>query len=94
MIHKAVPKGFTDPPVPRPDGKGGVGMLVWLSTNLINIALILAVALIVFLIVRAMIRDRRAGRTSCGSCSSTCGGGCAGCPMAGYCHRGAAVKKK
>lgn len=67
-------------------------MLDWLGTNLINIVLILAVTLIVFLIVCGMVRDKKAGKTSCGSCSSACGSGCAGCPMAGYCHGG--TKKK
>ena len=60
-------------------------MFAWLAANYVNILLIAAVAASVFFIVRGMVRDRKAGKTSCGSCSS-CGGACAGCPMAGACH--------
>ena len=62
-------------------------MLAWLAANFVNFVLILAVAALLGLIVRGMVRDRKAGKTSCGSCSS-CGGACAGCPMAGACHGG------
>ena len=62
-------------------------MLAWLAANLVNLVLILAVAAVLGLAVRGMVRDRKAGKTSCGSCSS-CGGACAGCPMAGACHGG------
>ena len=47
-------------------------MLAWLSANLINIALVLAVALLVFVLVRSLIRDKRAGKSACGGCAS-CG---------------------
>ena len=47
-------------------------MFVWLSANLINIALVAVIALIVGLLLRVMIRDKKTGR-------SACGGNCAGC---------------
>ena len=55
-------------------------MLAWLSANLINIVLVLAVALLVFVLVRSLIRDKRAGKSSCGGSCSGCGG-CSACSM-------------
>ncbi len=55
-------------------------MLAWLSANLINIALVLAVALLVFVLVRSLIRDKRAGKSPCGGSCSGCGG-CSACSM-------------
>ena len=55
-------------------------MLAWLSANLINIALMLAVALLVFVLVRSLIRDKRAGKSPCGGSCSGCGG-CSACSM-------------
>lgn len=54
-------------------------MLAWLSANLINIALVLAVALLVFVLVRSLIRDKKAGKSACGGSCAGCGGSCAGC---------------
>jgi hypothetical protein len=60
-------------------------MLSWLSTNLINIALIAAIVLIVTLLIRVMIRDRRAGKAPCGGNCASCGAchGCQGCNQCG-----------
>ena len=61
-------------------------MLEWLKDNLLTIAILLVLAAAVFAIVFSMIRSKRKGRTSCG-------GGCAHCPMAGKCHQNAVQKK-
>ena len=42
-------------------------MLAWLSVNLVNIALIVA------LLIRGMVRDRKAGKRSCGGNCASCG---------------------
>ena len=60
-------------------------MLAWLSANLINIVLVLAVALLVFVLVRGLIRDKRAGKSPCGGNCSGCGG-CASCTMSSSCR--------
>ena len=60
-------------------------MLAWLSANLINIVLVLAVALLVFVLVRGLIRDKRAGKSPCGGNCSGCGG-CASCAMSSSCR--------
>ena len=59
-------------------------MLSWLSANLINIALIAAVALISFLLIRVMVRDKKAGKSPCGGNCACCGGcsACTGCGAA------------
>jgi hypothetical protein len=62
-------------------------MLEWLKDNLLTIAILLVLAAAVFAIVFSMVRSRKKG------CSS-CGGGCAHCPMAGKCHSHAAAEKK
>ena len=53
-------------------------MLVWLSTNLINIVLIAVIAAAVILMIRGMVRDRKAGKRSCGCNCASCGA-CSGC---------------
>ena len=60
-------------------------MLAWLSANLINIVLVLAVALLVFVLVRGLIRDKRAGKSPCGGNCSGCGG-CASCARGSSCR--------
>ena len=55
-------------------------MFVWLSANLINIALVAVIALIVGLLLRGMIRDKKTGRSSCS-------GNCAGCASCVRCER-------
>ena len=62
-------------------------MFAWIKANLLTIGVILVLAAIVFAIVFSMIRDKRKGRSSCGS-------GCAHCPMAGKCHQRTAEVKK
>ncbi len=62
-------------------------MLSWLSANLINIALVAAVALIVGLLIWVIIRDRRAGKAPCGGNCASCGAchscaSCSGCSAA------------
>ncbi len=52
----------------------------WISENLGSILVFLVLVCIVVLIVRQLISDRKHGRSSCGS-------GCASCPMSGSCHR-------
>ena len=53
-------------------------MLIWLSANWINIALIAVLLLIVGLLLRGMIRDKKAGKSSCGgNCASCSGSACA-----------------
>lgn len=62
-------------------------MLVWLSANWINIALVAALVLIVGLLMRSMIRDKKAGKPSCGGSCAGCGacGGCGGCASCAGC---------
>ena len=55
-------------------------MFVWLSANLINIALVAVITLIVGLLLRGMIRNKKTGRSSCG-------GNCAGCASCVRCAR-------
>ena len=59
-------------------------MIAWLSANLVNIALILAVVLLVAFVIGSMRRDRKAGKAPCGGNCAKCGGcacsqGCARC---------------
>ena len=61
-------------------------MFEWIRSNLLTIAILLVLAAAVVAIVFSLIRDRKKG------CSS-CGGGCAHCPMAGKCHQNASPKK-
>jgi len=55
-------------------------MSEWIKENLLTIVILIALAAAVSAIVISLIRDRRKGRSSCGS-------GCAHCPMAGKCHQ-------
>ena len=54
-------------------------MLTWLSQNIGTIVVIAVLAVIFGLMIFSLIRDKKAGKTSCG-------GGCAGCANACYCH--------
>ena len=54
-------------------------MLTWLTANLANILIVLALAALVAVIIATMIRDKKKGRSSCGA-------GCAHCAMRGSCH--------
>ena len=62
-------------------------MFAWIKDNLLTIAILLGLAAAVFAIVFSLIRDRKKGRSSCGS-------GCAHCPMAGKCHQQTVSAKK
>ena len=55
-------------------------MFKWLSENWATCLVIAAIAVLVALIIIKMIKDRRAGK-------STCGCGCASCPMSGSCNK-------
>lgn len=55
-------------------------MSEWIKENLLTIVILIVLAAAVSAIVISLIRDRRKGRSSCGS-------GCAHCPMAGKCHQ-------
>jgi hypothetical protein len=61
-------------------------MFAWIKANLLTIGILLVLAAAVFAIVFSLIREKKKGRSSCG-------GGCAHCPMAGSCHNRAAEKK-
>ncbi len=54
-------------------------MLEWLGANVGTIITLLIVAAIVIAVIAVMRNDRKKGRSSCGS-------GCANCPMSGSCH--------
>ena len=58
-------------------------MLAWISTNLINIVLVLLLALIVGLLVRYLLRQRGQG--------CACGGSCPGCGSCASCSACAAT---
>ena len=58
--------------------KGGIQMN-WLMENLSTILVGAAVAALVVLVIVRMVKSRRSGKSSCGC-------GCAGCPMGGKCH--------
>jgi hypothetical protein len=62
-------------------------MFDWIRENLLTIGILLVLAAAVTAIVVSLIRGRKKGRSSCGS-------GCAHCPMAGKCHQQAAPEKK
>jgi hypothetical protein len=61
-------------------------MFDWIRDNLLTIGILLVLAAAVFAIVFSLIRSKKKGRSSCG-------GGCAHCPMAGKCHQQATQKK-
>ncbi|MCI6908510.1 MAG: FeoB-associated Cys-rich membrane protein [Clostridiaceae bacterium] len=54
-------------------------MLAWLSGNLAAILICAALIAVVAAIVAGLIRDKKRGKSSCGC-------GCANCPMSGACH--------
>ena len=53
--------------------------LNWLMENLPTILVGVAVAALVVLVIVRMVKSGRSGKSSCGC-------GCADCPMAGKCH--------
>jgi len=54
-------------------------MLTWMSYHLPTILICAALVAVVASILRSMIKNARNGKTSCGC-------GCAGCPINGSCH--------
>lgn len=61
-------------------------MFKWLAENWATLVIVAAIAALVALIVLKMVRDKHAGKSSCGC-------GCATCPMSGSCHKAAESKK-
>ncbi len=61
-------------------------MLEWLKANWATLVVGAAVIAIVVLAVIKIVRDKKAGKSSCGC-------GCANCPMSGSCHKAAGTKK-
>lgn len=55
-------------------------MLTWISENMATIIICAVLLLIVAAILARLIRDKKKGRSSCGC-------GCANCPMNGSCHQ-------
>lgn len=55
-------------------------MLTWIWENIATIIICIALLLIVTGIIAGMIRDKRKGKSSCGC-------GCASCPMSSSCHK-------
>ena len=54
-------------------------MLEWLAANLATILVSLALLGLVGAVVAYMVRNKKKGKSSCGC-------GCANCPMNGNCH--------
>ena len=55
-------------------------MFAWLAENYITVTAAAAVAAIIAGAVVSLVRNKRKGRSSCGC-------GCANCPMSGACHK-------
>lgn len=55
-------------------------MFEWFVNNLATIVILTVLVLVVAAIVFRMIKDHKRGKSSCGC-------GCANCPMSGECHR-------
>ncbi|MBO6060706.1 MAG: FeoB-associated Cys-rich membrane protein [Clostridia bacterium] len=56
-------------------------MFKWIAENWLTLAVSAGVAAIIAASVAALVRQKKRGKT-------TCGCGCANCPMAGQCHGG------
>lgn len=54
-------------------------MLAWLSENIATVIICAVLIAIVAAIIVKMIKDKKQGKSSCGC-------GCADCPMGGSCH--------
>ena len=54
-------------------------MFAWISENLGTIIICAVLVAVVAAIIAYMIRNNKKGKSSCGC-------GCAGCPMSGSCH--------
>ena len=55
-------------------------MFKWIAENAATIICALVLAGMVAAAVTALVKNKRSGKTSCGC-------GCANCPMAGKCHK-------
>ncbi len=56
-------------------------MFKWIAENWLTIVVSAGVLALIAGSVAVLARDRKQGKSSCGN-------GCAGCPMAGKCHGG------
>lgn len=54
-------------------------MLAWLCENIASIIICAVLIAVVAAIIVSMIKNRKKGKSSCGC-------GCANCPMSGSCH--------
>ena len=54
-------------------------MFEWISENIATILICAVLLAVVAFIIAGMVRDRKKGKSSCGC-------GCAKCPMSGSCH--------
>lgn len=54
-------------------------MLTWISENIASIIICAVLLAIVATVIVGMVRNKKKGKSSCGS-------GCANCPMSGKCH--------
>ena len=54
-------------------------MLAWFSENIGTILICAVLLAVVAAIIVGLVRDRKKGKSSCGC-------GCANCPMSGSCH--------
>ena len=54
-------------------------MLAWISENMATIVICAILLGIVAAIIAGLVRNRKKGKSSCGC-------GCANCPMSGSCH--------
>ena len=54
-------------------------MLAWISENIANIIICAVLIAVVAAIIVSMIRNKKKGKSSCGC-------GCADCPMGSSCH--------
>ena len=54
-------------------------MLTWISENIANIIICAVLIAVVAAIIVSMIRNKKKGKSSCGC-------GCADCPMGSTCH--------
>lgn len=54
-------------------------MLTWISENIATIIICAVLLAIVATVIVGMVRNKKKGKSSCGC-------GCANCPMSGKCH--------
>ena len=55
-------------------------MSAWIAENLATILLCAALLALAAAVIAGMVKNRKKGKSSCGC-------GCANCPMSGSCHR-------